>query len=540
MAKINIAGQVVFTYEYNPYKEIYWNELSQIMISKHGIATITDFDKVDECLNECFLYFIKRFEEIVLNIDNFKFYCYVFRLHEDSLKLMLKERSGELNLFESIEESHFAIYRRILKIILEQGCNVDMRWGTLDAASTDTFSENVQRLFYIGVQLYMFADKIAFHRMLKGAYFISIEENNIVINWQNNYGTVEHHLMSYFSKGYETSVVDETGVSELRQKIEECYGIDYDKTFGIPFFIKKHFSENPCQTIEPYVLPINLKSEFSDLTTEDAENIYKGLSISKDNCLSLIDTILKPYSTERFLYRPFLIYNINNERRLLTSEDKFSESIYVLATNAVQWNTLNAEWRQKKCFQKYINKKGNEHDKLLEDRIEQYFKTNRILFARNIKSFKTATNNNINVDNSNCGEIDFIFIDDIRKEIVVADSKYNKARYEAVGYRQDFTNFEKKYEPQLQKKIDWVANNISIVNQHFIKIYNDKDIDFTSYKVIGIFLINTPTFYMFCSNYLAVDIENFGHYIKGRDVYPDITLQLEDGNQKVYTYPYFK
>lgn len=218
MAKINIAGQVVFTYEYNPYKEIYWNELSQIMISKHGIATITDFDKVDECLNECFLYFIKRFEEIVLNIDNFKFYCYVFRLHEDSLKLMLKERSGELNLFESIEESHFAIYRRILKIILEQGCNVDMRWGTLDAASTDTFSENVQRLFYIGVQLYMFADKIAFHRMLKGAYFISIEENNIVINWQNNYGTVEHHLMSYFSKGYETSVVDETGVSELRQK----------------------------------------------------------------------------------------------------------------------------------------------------------------------------------------------------------------------------------------------------------------------------------------------------------------------------------
>lgn len=288
------------------------------------------------------------------------------------------------------------------------------------------------------------------------------------------------------------------------------------------------------------MLPINLKSEFSDLTTEDAENIYKGLSISKDNCLSLIDTILKPYSTERFLYRPFLIYNINNERRLLTSEDKFSESIYVLATNAVQWNTLNAEWRQKKCFQKYINKKGNEHDKLLEDRIEQYFKTNRILFARNIKSFKTATNNNINVDNSNCGEIDFIFIDDIRKEIVVADSKYNKARYEAVGYRQDFTNFEKKYEPQLQKKIDWVANNISIVNQHFIKIYNDKDIDFTSYKVIGIFLINTPTFYMFCSNYLAVDIENFGHYIKGRDVYPDITLQLEDGNQKVYTYPYFK
>ena len=540
MAKLSIAGYIVFTYEYSPYKDIYWNEISQKIIKKYGDNIIDDLEKVDECLNECFLYFIKKFEEIVSNISNFKFYCYVFRLHEDSLKLMLKERSGELDLFESIEESHFAIYRRILKIVLEQGCNVDMQWGTLNDTSADTFSENVQRLFYIGMQLYMFADKIAYHRMLNGAYFINFEENDIVINWQNNYGTVEHHLMSYFSKGYETGVVDETGVTELRQKIEECYGVHYDKTFGIPFFIKKHFSGNPCQTIEPYVLPINLKSEFSDLSNEDAENIYKGLSISKENCLSLIDKILKPYSTERFLYRPFLIYNINNEQRLLTSEDKFSESVYVLATNAVQWNTLNAEWRQKKCFQKYINKKSNEHDKLLEDRIEQYFKTNRILFARNIKSFKTATNNNINIDNATCGEIDFIFIDGIRKEIVVADSKYNKARYEAVGYRQDFTNFEKKYEPQLQKKIDWVANNIPIVTQHFVKISNNQNLDFTSYNVNGMFIINTPTFYMFCSKYLTIDIEHFELHLKGRNVYPDLTLPFEVGTQKIYTYPYFK
>ena len=540
MAKINIAGQAVFTYEYNPYKEIYWNELSQIMISKYGIVTITDFDKVDECLNECFLYFIKKFEEIVFNIDNFKFYCYVFRLHEDSLKLMLKERSGELELFESIEESHFAIYRRILKIILEQGCKVDMQWGMFDATLASQFNENIQRLFYIGMWLYNISDNISYHRMLNGAYFISFEENDIIINWKNNYGILKNHLMSYFSKAYETGVVDEGGFTELRQKIEECYGIDYDKIFGIPFFLKKHFSENPCQTIEPYILPINLKGIFSSLTKDDAENIYKGLSISRDNNLSLIDTILKPYSTERFLYRPFLIYTINNEQRLLTSEDKFSESVYAFVTNAIQWNTLNPEWEKKKCLQSYMNKKGNEHDKLLEDRIENYFNSNKILFARNIKSFKTLTNNNINIDNANCGEIDFIFIDEVRKEIVVADSKYNKARYEAVGYRQDFTNFVNKYEPQLQKKINWVTSNISVVNQHFIKIYNDKDIDFTSYKVIGMFLINTPTFYMFCSNYLAVDIENFEHHIKGRDVYPDITLQLEDGNQKVYKYPYFK
>lgn len=539
MAKINISGHILFTYEYNPYKEIYWNEISQMMIEKYGNNTIDNFEIVDECLNECFSYFIKKFEEIVFNIDNFKFYCYIFRLHEDSLQLMLKERSGELDLFESIEESHFAVYRRILKIILEQGCKVEMQLGILDATLVNQFNENIEKLYYIGMQLYMFADKIAYHRMLNGAYFISFDENDIVINWQNNYGTIEHHLMSYFSKGYETGVVDETGVTELKQKIEECYGVDFDKTFGIPFFIKKHFSENPCQTIEPYILPINLKSEFSHLTDEDAGNIYKGLTISKDNSLSLIDTILKPYSTERFLYRPFLIYNINNELRLLTSEDKFSEAVYALATNAVQWNTLNSEWKENKCMLEYISKKGNEHDKLLEDRIEQNLRANKNLLARNITSLKTSTNDNVNIVSS-CGEIDFIFVDEIRKEIVVADSKYNKARYEAVGYRQDFTNFTAQYEPKLQKKIDWVTKNISIVNQHLTKIYNDSNIDISSYKVIGMFLINTPTFYMFCSKYLTIDIENFEHYIKGRNLYPDLTLTLEEGKQRIYTYPYFK
>lgn len=540
MAKINIEGHSLFTYDYSPYKEIYWKELSHLMVAKYGQTTIDDFEKVNDCLNDCFLYFIKKFEDIILNIYNFKFYCYIFRLHEDSLKLMLKEREGSLKLFEMIQEPHFAVYRRVLKIVLEQGCNNEINWGTIDDALRVKFDENVQRLFYIGMWLYNISDSIAYHRMLDGAYIITFEDNEIIINWKNNFGSLKNHLLSHFSKAYETGVVDDAGVVELREKMEECYQIEFDMTFGLPFYLKKHFSENPCQTIEPYVLPINLKSIFNHVKDEDAVNIFRGLSISRDNCLSLTETILKPYSTERFLYRPFLIYNINNEQRLLTSEDKFSESIYVLATNAVQWNTLNPEWAENKCMQKYISQKGNEHDKLLEDRIEENLNENNNLFARNIKSLKTSSNNNVNIDNSDCGEIDFIIIDECRKEIIVADAKYNKARYEAIGYRQDYTNFVKKYEPQLQKKVDWVKNNVSIVNQHFAKISDKQNIDIVSYNVVGLFLINTPTFYMFCGKYTTIDIDNFQHYIKGRNIYPDITLTLENGEQIIFTYPYFK
>ncbi len=72
------------------------------------------------------------------------------------------------------------------------------------------------------------------------------------------------------------------------------------------------------------------------------------------------------------------------------------------------------------------------------------------------------------------------------------------------------------------------------------KISNNQNLDFTSYNVNGMFIINTPTFYMFCSKYLTIDIEHFELHLKGRNVYPDLTLPFEVGTQKIYTYPYFK
>ena len=138
--------------------------------------------------------------------------------------------------------------------------------------------------------------------------------------------------------------------------------------------------------------------------------------------------------------------------------------------------------------------------KILEDKIEIELRKNHLKFARNIKSLKTLTNNNINIDNAQCGEVDFIIIDEEHRRVIVAESKYNKAKYEGVGYRSDYSNFT-KYEIQIEKKLTFVRQNIELVQTHFRRIYNSNEIEINDFDVVGAFFINTPTFYMYNSVY---------------------------------------
>jgi len=240
------------------------------------------------------------------------------------------------------------------------------------------------------------------------------------------------------------------------------------------------------------------------------------------------------------MYRPILIYQIDGVSRALVSEGKFGESMYVLATNAISWNTIPLEWREIKCMLKYMSRKGNEHDSILEDKIEKILIKRDLRYVRNIKSFKRLGADNINIDNKVAGEIDFIIIDNLAKKIIVADSKYNKAKYEAVGFRTDNTNFIRDYEPKLKKKIEWVYLNKFIVQEHFKIIYNIKDLDLSNYDVIGLFFINTPTFYMFNGAYKAITLNQLENYLS--DDFEEISIKYTnpEGIESIIKHPYFK
>jgi len=64
-----------------------------------------------------------------------------------------------------------------------------------------------------------------------------------------------------------------------------------------------------------------------------------------------------------------------------------------------------------------------------------------------------------------------------------------------------FTKGKKPYNKQIENKINWIQENIENLNYHYKQEYGSGSPDITDYKIEGIFIINTPTFYMFNSEY---------------------------------------
>jgi len=541
MPRVYIDNNLVISYEYDTLRDKYWTVLSKYIIQKYGKGEYREHNIVESILLDCFQFLVDEFRNIIIKESSFTFFLYVYFLHEESIKLYQKTLNG-LKL-EQITESEFSSYRRILKMIIEQGCDVELKWGELpDAKKMKTLDAKVQELNYLGTWIYGFADFIAYHKMIVDCHFISFDkEDLLVIDWQHHYGIVYDKLMTNLYNDYENIVIDQNSVQELADAINNCFNIEYDFAVSQIFEIKKHFSPNGSnlQTISPEALPQNLMANYG-ISKDIAESFYDGLTLSKRNKLSIENLVYKPYSMNRYMFRPILIYNIGGENRALIGEEKFAESIMVLSTNAIHWNASPEEWSKIKCFRKFIDLKGKEHDKILEDEIEKIIKEKNLLYVRNIKSFKQVDKNNIRIDNPYCGEIDFIIVDQLDEVIHVSEVKYNRARYEGVGFRNDYSNFMRDYESKLKKKVDWIRDNLSILQEHIKIIYGLEELDISKFDIKGVFFINTPTFYMFNGNFKAITLNQLPEMLDGKYKFPEIIFNKGKIDEYIIRHPYFR
>lgn len=539
MPRISIDGHPLISYDYSASKEIYWEKLSQFIVSKYGNQIFKEHSLVEGILLDSFQFLVGEFKFILSTENNYSFYTYIFWLHEESIKIHIKTISG-LKL-EDIDESELARYRRILKLILEQGCEINFEWGEFpDSSQLMEMDKKIQHLLYIATWMYSFADFIAFQKMVKECHSVSFNDDGYLkVDWQHHFGFIYNKLFPLLSGDYEEATFDENAVKDLKEKINECFSIDYDYAGGIIFEIKKHHNpKDPyLQTIEPFVLPINLSKQFG-ISEENAKVFYHGLTLTRENKLSIENIILKPYSTRRYMFRPILVYTIDGVKRALVGAEKFSESILVLSTNALQWNAMLDEWKQNPCISKFVSDKGNKHDKILEDEIEEAVKKNNLIFSRGIKSF-TQYADNVNIENALVGEIDFIILNLETKTMYVTEVKYNRARYEPVGYRNDYSNFKNIYEKKMTRKVKWIKDNIQIVAEHFSILNDIPNLDLSGFNTKGVFFINTPTFYMFNGDYKAITLKNVSDYIIGKYDYPEFTLSIDD-KKTIIKHPYFK
>jgi hypothetical protein len=95
----------------------------------------------------------------------------------------------------------------------------------------------------------------------------------------------------------------------------------------------------------------------------------------------------------------------------------------------------------------------------------------------------------------------------------------------------------------LARKVNWITDNLSILQDHLKVIYNQDNIDLTGFEIERIFIINTPTFYMFNGTYKAITLKQIGNFLDGDYKYPTLkilNLEGEDEFTTLIKHPYFK
>jgi hypothetical protein len=523
-------------------------ELSKKIILKFGKHDF-EADKITEVLNFSLKYFIENFEAICLNEKSVRFYQQVFRLHEQATEVVY--RFPHESLSKEIDFSYVAVYRRILKFILEMGCEVTMHNNEKkDYAFLQRFEEKLSDLLYLGDMIFTCVSLYAEQTMIEDVADISFNDDDLfVFSRRHHYNFIFEHITKEFGPQLSKAVIDDTelaGLNDLKDALENCFNIKYDNVGHLIASIHEMNKEQGGDIVGVgwETLPVNL-SQMYGVDKSVADQFFKGLTLDKNNKMSLLELACKPYKLNRYIYKPIIIWNIDGNDYALFGKNAWAETFIQFSSNAIPWGKAPELWLKNKCFKKYVHKKEDDHDKWLDDAVEKKLQEESIHYDRNVKNIIHKTGRT-SIDVPDLGEIDFIILSENTQTVYVCDCKHLLGRYDIANQRNDynaFTSGKKPYNETLERKIKWFESNLEIVNEHFQIKFDNPEIDISNYSVEGIFVINTPTFYMYNSKYRIYNIDKIQSVVLGKYIDPSFSVTIDEQDRTRFLnveYPYFK
>lgn len=544
MKKFQIKHLTLYKNNFEP-EEKYRSELSKLLIDEFGEGPYSDHNAARQAITYSFNFFCEKFTTLCQEEKSVRFYQFVLSQHEQAIEAAFFVKEDHFP--EGIDPAYVALYRRILKWILEQACDIELHnQEKSDASFLERATDVLNELIFLGDMMFTCATMYAEQDMIEDVAEIVFEEGLYVMKHKHHYDFVIQEIQKSYGVHSFKHVVDDNPVENLQAAIETCFGIPYAQLTTVINEIHKLNKDKGGQYcgFGWESLPMSVQSMFGS-DSDQARILYQGLTLSRDNKLNLKDLVCKPHTMFRYLYRPILIWNIEGEDFAVVGKNAFSESIIQLTTNTIPWGKAPEEWMNNDCFKRYVHSKEDEHDKWLDDDIEKRLTSADLHFFRNITSIKTQ-DGNLSLNVTEVGEIDFIIINHERKRIYVADSKHLQGRYDMMTQKNDFSNFtkgRKPYNQQIENKLKWVSDNLENLNYHYQKEYGTDNPEIKDYEVEGIFIINTPTFYMFNSDYRIYTVDVVVDTILGKLKDPTKTVIVDEGDELVkfeIVYPYFR
>jgi len=545
MKEYKINHLMIYKYDYQ-FEEKYRSELSKQLIGKFGIGPYSSHEKVREVIAYCYNFFCDRFIEICSKEKSLSFYQFILSQHEQAIEVALFAKDRDYP--SGIDRDYIAVYRRILKWILEEACNIKLNNQENNKKSFVVRAQNVlNELCYIGDMIFSCANIYSEQDMIEDvAEIIFGSDNKYIITHKHHYDIIIEAIHKQLNAKSFKHIVDEDAINDLKGAIVNCFGISYDQFSSVIAGIHDA-NKNKGGQYCPFgwnSLLLSIQAMYG-VNISEAEVFYKGLTLDKANKIKLHDLVCKPLTMNRYIYRPITVWNIDGEDYAIVGKNAFTEGIIQIATNCIPWGKAPQEWTTKRLFKDYVHSKEDLHDKWLDDEVENKISQEGLHYHRNV-TYLNSNSGTVTLNLPNVGEVDFIIIDHQLKKIFVADCKHLQGKYDMIAQKNDFTNFTKPikgYNTQIRNKLDFISSNIETLNYHNKSKYGQDTPEVTSYSIEGMFIINQPTFYMYNSDYRIYTVDVFIEKIKERLVDPELFVIIEDENvtktMKI-KYPYFR
>jgi hypothetical protein len=518
----------------------YRKEISSFIIDRFGKGPFTP-ETVKEILIFCQDYYIKQFEKVCQNERSYTFYKTILKWHEQAAQIRRSEHFQKLP--DGLDKRYFSGYRRILKMILEQGCLINMVSGEKeDADFRKRISLLMDDLLYLGQMIYEFGESVAEQDMIEDISDITFDANDLYLQRRrHHYDFIFEHIAKEAEKSRDEFVIDKNALADFNTALQGSFGIDYDKIVELLHRLFIHLQLEPGDC-----LSANKENFLKDATnhTGVAEDMLKkffaGLTINRDNKMPISELVRRPHSINRYLYRPLLQWTVNDKPFYVMGLFGWDEAQNGLLLNSIPWGKFPTEWEGNSTFKTYVDRKRDEHDKWLDDEVEEIIVSESLRYDRGVEKLSTAKVS-YSLVKLGIGEIDFLVICPAIKKVLVTECKHLLGRYDMVNWKNDHDHFTvdgktKSYNNRLKCKVDWLLQHKKILEEHFQLKYNDATFSLEDYAIEGIFIINTPTFYMYNSRFRIYTYHHLKDIVTGVYVDPTFSLLVEGDD---YTASYF-
>jgi hypothetical protein len=525
----------------------YRKEISSLIIEKFGRGPFST-EVTTQILYFCQSYYISQFEKRIGAERSYTFFKEVFIMNEMAANL---RRSSHFNsLPEGLDKAYIAGYRRILKMILESGCDINMVTGEKrDPLFINRIKPLMNDLLYLGQMIGSFTESSAEQKMVEDISDISFDENDLYNQARKPYyENVFERIVEDMEAMPDDFVIDLKGQADYNVAVEKSFGFNAGKIQEVLAILHHNFQlELPCCLSADRDGFIRDSATHAGVAVEIMEEYLAGLALHRGNKMSLSELVRHPHSIHRFLYRPILIWNINGKDFCVCGIYSFDEAENSLLLNAIPWGKFPKEWSHLKDFTKYVNEKKEQHDKWLDDEVEKIIKKAGLLYERGVKKIHTKEKS-FSITGKGLGEIDFLIICPATKTLMVTECKHLLGRYDMVNWKHDYDHFtvdgkDLSYNNRLTNKLIWIKENARFVQEHFQRKFNDTSIDILDYKVEGAFVINTPTFYMHNAVHRIYTYHRFDDVLTGHHQDKIFPIPIETDDEVILYkigYPYFQ